>query len=228
MCVFSPLAAQENGNHDGVLSLGVIGGANFADMYFPNSQGEDDQRVTSRLGLAAGIVLDLHLSKNVSLRLEPMFVQKGGNIEEGNDPVNQPEGYLKTTAIELPVMIRYSFGKTIRPYVTGGASVGINLTSEMVFDFTGLTFEVDLKDVIESFDAGLTFGGGIQLDAGFGVLFIESRYSLGLINQRKTGIVLAKSGSIQFEMDGEKERDKYFSRDFLLLAGVSVPVGKRN
>lgn len=222
-----PVYSQASETSGGTFSLGIVGGINFADMHFPNQQGIEDQRVTSLTGLAAGAVLEFRLSKNIFLRLEPMVMQKGGNIEEGNDPANQPEGYIKTTALELPVMIRYSFGNQIRPYLLGGPTVGYNLSSEMEFDLTGLIFKSDLKDVTGTFDMGITFGGGVQLDAGFGSIFLEGRYLMGLLNQRKSGTVLAKSNGFQFEMDSDKERDKYFSRGFQLLAGFSIPLGGR-
>ena len=219
-----PAYSQSSDSNTNKFSLGIIGGLNFADMYFPNSQGLDDQEITTLLGFGAGAVLDIRLSENILVRIEPMYLQKGGKIEEGTDPVNQPEGQIKSSYIEVPLLIQYTFGNRIKPYLIAGPTVGYNLTSEIEFDLTGLKFTGDLKEVTETFDLGLTFGGGVQVPVGFGTIFLEGRYSYGLLNQRKSGIVTVSSNGFEFELDADKEDDKYTNRGFLLLAGVLFPL----
>jgi len=82
-----------------------------------------------------------------------------------------------------------------------------------------------LKEVTETFDLGLTFGGGIQMSVGFGILFLEGRYSYGLINQMKSGTTTVSSNGIQFDLTLDKEEDKYTNRGFQLFAGISIPLG---
>ena len=224
ICGVLPAYSQSSDSNTNKFSLGIIGGLNFADMYFPNSQDPDDQEITTLLGFGAGAVLDIRLSKNIFVRIEPMYLQKGGKIEEGADPVNQPEGQIKSSYIEVPLLIQYTFGNRIKPYLIAGLTVGYNLTSEIEFDLTGLKFEGDLKEVTEPFDLGLTFGGGVQMPVGFGIIFLESRYTYGLINQRKSGTVIVSSNGFQFEMEADKEDDKYTNRGFQLLAGVLFPL----
>jgi opacity protein-like surface antigen len=205
--------------------MGIIGGLNFADMYFPNHQSSDDQEITTLLGFGTGAVLDISLSENIFARIEPMYLQKGGKIEEGNDPVNQPEGQIKSSSIEIPILLQYTFGNRIKPYLIAGPTVGYNLKSEIEFDMTGLKFKGDLKDVTETFDFGLTFGGGIQVPVGFGILFLEGRYTYGLINQQKSGTTTVSSNLLDFDLTSDKEEDKYTNRGFQLLTGISIPLG---
>ncbi|MGD8306304.1 MAG: porin family protein [Ignavibacteria bacterium] len=206
-------------------SLGVIGGLNFADLHFPNSQGPDDQEISTRLGMAIGAVLDIRISENIFARIEPMYIQKGGKIEEGTDPINQPEGKIKSSSIEIPILIQFTFGNKIKPYLIAGPTLGYNLKSEIEFEVTGLKFKGDLKEVTETFDLGLTFGGGVQVPAGFGEIILEARYNYGLINQQKGGTTTVSSNSIDFELDSDKEEDKFTNRGFQLLAGISIPLG---
>jgi len=224
LCIPLPVTSQSSDSNTNKFSLGIIGGLNFADMDFPNSQGLDDQEITPLLGFGAGAVLDIRLSENFFVRIEPMYLQKGGKIEEGTDPVNQPEGQIKSSYIEVPLLIQYTFGKKIKPYLIAGLTVGYNLTSEIEFDLTGLKFEGDLKEVTELFDLGLTFGGGVQTPVSFGIIFLEGRYSHGLIKKRKSGTVIVSSNGFQFEMEADKEENKYTNRGFQLLAGVLFPL----
>ena len=220
LCGVLQVHAQSSDIQNNRLSLGIIGGLNFADMHFPNHQGDEDQEITMRNGFGAGVVLDIRLSKNIFIRLEPMYLQKGCNIEEGSDPANQPEGQITSSAIEIPLLIQYTLGDKIQPYLIGGPTVGYNLNSEIEFDVTGLKFKGDTKDVTNTFDMGFTFGGGVQVNAGFGTIFLEGRYTYGLLNQRKSGTVTASSNGFQFDLPSDKEEDKYVNRGFQLLTGI--------
>ena len=224
LCKVLPAYSQSSDFQTNKFSLGIIGGLNWADMYFPNSQDPDDQEITTLLGFGAGAVLDIRLSENIFARIEPMYLQKGGKIEEGSDPVNQPEGQIKSSSIEIPLLIQYTFGNRINPYLIVGPTIGYNLKSDIEFDLTGLKFKGDLKEVTETFDLGLTFGGGVQMPVGFGIIFLEGRYTYGLINQRKSGTVTVSSNGFQFELDADKEEDKYTNRGFQLLAGALFPL----
>ena len=224
LCGMSPAHSQSTDSPANAFSVGITGGLNFADMHFPNHQSDEDQRISSLLAFGGGAVLDIRLAKNLYVRIEPMYLQKGGNIEEGRDLANQPGGQLTSSSIEIPLLIQYAFGDRIQPYFVGGPTVGYNLKSDIEFDLTGLKFKGDLKDVIGTFDLGVTFGVGLQLRADFGTVFLEGRYVYGLLNQRKSGTVTVKSNGFQFDLDTEKERDKYTNRGFLLLTGVLLPL----
>ena len=224
MCGAMSAYPQSQENQTNKFSIGFIGGLNFADMHFPNHQGSDDQEIKALLGFGAGAVLDIRLSTHIFARIEPMYLQKGGKIEEGTDPVNQPEGQIKSSSIEIPLLIQYTFGNNIKPYLIAGPTVGYNLKSDIEFDLTGLIFKGDLKEVTETFDFGLTFGGGIQVPVGFGKIFIEGRYTYGLMNQRKSGTTTVSSNGFQFELDANKEEGKYTNRGFQLLLGITFPI----
>ncbi len=225
LCGALPVYSQSSDLPTNKISLGIIGGLNFADMHFPNNQGPDAQEITTLLGFGAGAVLDIRLSENLYAHIEPMYLQKGGKIEEGNDPVNQPEGQIDISTIEIPLLIKYTFGNRIKPYLVAGPTVGYNLKSEIEFDMTGLIFKGNLDEVTATFDFGLTFGGGVQVPFDFGIIFLEGRYTYGLMNQRKSGTVTVSSTVIEFDLTADKEEDKYTNRGFQLLAAISFPLG---
>ena len=222
MCGFLQVYPQAQEEPSEKISLGIIGGINFATMHFPNSQDADDQRITTLPGFGAGAVLDIHLSKNLYARIEPMYLQKGGKIEEGQDAANQPEGQIRTSSIEIPLLVQYAFGDKIQPYLIGGPTVGYNLKSEIEFDLTGLEFTGDMKDVTATFDLGITFGGGVQVPVRFGTIFLEGRYVYGLINQTTTGTTTVTSNGFQFDLSSDKEEDKHTNRGFQMFAGILI------
>jgi len=222
LCGFLQAYSQAQEEPSEKMSLGIIGGVNFATMYFPNSQDADDQRITILPGFGAGAVLDIRLSKNLYARIEPMYLQKGGKIEEGQDAVNQPEGQIRTSSIEIPLLIQYVFGNKIQPFLIGGLTTGFNLKSEIEFDLTGLQFTGDMKDVTATFDLGITIGGGVQMPVGFGKIFLEGRYAYGLINQTSTGSTTVSSNGFQIDLPSDKEEDKHTNRGFQLFAGILI------
>lgn len=223
LCNCYTVSAQSSKHQSSKFSVGMVGGLNLANMYFPNSQDPDDQETTFLSRFGAGIVLDLRLSEHLFAHIQPMYLQKGCKIKEGNDPVNQPEGRIISGAVELPLLIQYRFGKSVRPYLLAGPSFGYNLNSQIEFEITGLSFEGDMKEVTEVFDLGVSFGGGVQVPLGFGQIFMEGRYTHGLLNQRKTGSVLMRSDSLEIELESDKNEDKYTNRGIQLMIGITFP-----
>jgi len=138
------------------------------------------------------------------------------------DVVNQPEGQIRSSSIEIPLLIQYAFGNKIQPSISAGLTMGYNLKSKIEFDLTGLNFTGNMKDVTATFDLGITFGGGVQVPVGFGTIFLEGRYAYGLANQRTTGTTTVISDVYQFDLQSDKEEDKYTNRGFQLLAGILI------
>ena len=216
--------SQSSDSHTKKHSFGVLGGINIANMNFPNSQGPDDQEITPLLRFGVGAILNVYLSEHFNARFEPMYLQKGCNIDEGTDAVNQPGGQLKVSSIELPILIQYSFGKTLKPYLIAGPTFGYNLESEIEFNITGLEFNGDMEEITAAFDLGIAFGGGIQVPVRIGEIFLEVKYSYGLINQRESGSVTLESGILQMVMETDKANDKYTNRGIQIMAGITFPL----
>lgn len=220
-----PVYSQSSDVPTHTFSLGIISGLNFSDMRYPYHHGNEDQRITTLVRWGAGAVLDIRLSDHLSVRLEPMYLQKGEKIEEGIDPFNQPEARITSSSIEIPLLIKYTFGTKIQPYLIGGPTLAYNLKSNIDFDITGLKFTGDLKRVTETFDFGVTGGFGLQVPLLSCICFFEGRYAYGLMNQRKSGTVTVSSNGFQLNLDSDKEEDKCMNRGLLLMVGISIPLG---
>jgi hypothetical protein len=153
----------------------------------------------SRTGIGFGGVVDLGLSENVTLHMEPMFLQKGSKIEAGGGFTGELKA--KTSYIEVPVLFKFALGtSTTRPYVMAGPTLGLLLSAKID--------DVDVKDDLKSIDFGLAFGGGVSIPAGNNSVFVEARYALGLSNVSDMQGVDLKNRGIQF------------------VTGITFPVGQ--
>lgn len=199
--------------------MGITGGLNFSNIHISAPDAQETSNFT-RVGI--GSVLDLGLSEHFFIRIEPMFLQKGGRIEEGADPQNQPEGQFRFTFIEVPILIKYRFGRGVSPYLVAGPTVGYNIKSELQFEWLGLTFEGNMKEVTKKWDMGLVCGGGFQIPVKWGAIFIEGTYTFGIKNQQGTGTVDVSSGDFQFQLDVNEAETGYKNRGYRFMTGVLI------
>ena len=202
---------------------GLIGGLNFAELKVKNAEGV--YRPTSpRTLFGIGGVIGFELNKNVSLHLEPMYLQKGSTILATR---NDPNWDLTMAFLEIPVFLKLSLGKTIRPYVLAGPTFGFLLSSKGEFVMDGEAFKGDLKDITKSFDVGLGFGAGLSFPLGKTFVFVEGRYTLGLSDLFKAGTVEWKSGNISVPGEG-LEGNEMFTKGFQVMVGFTVPLGGKS
>ena len=63
----------------GQIRVGLVSGASLADY-----RSDDNAEHSMRTGFAIGGVVDFELTDMVGLRLEPMYIQKGGEGEDAS------------------------------------------------------------------------------------------------------------------------------------------------
>lgn len=205
------------------IRMGVVGGVNFADL---ETIGESE--VSTRTVFGIGAVFDFSLTRNFVLRLEPMYIQKGGRVEEGEDVNSDPGGWVKSSFIEIPLFLKATYGSRIRPYLMAGPIIGTLLNSDLELDAYGLSFKGDMEEVTRRIDFGLGFGAGITIPIRFFSLFIEGRYTLGLSNLQRGGTFEVSAGPMAIPIEFDKEDDKYKNRGFQILAGIAFSLGREN
>ena len=208
---------------DAQIRTGIVGGVNFADL---ETTGESE--VSTRTVFGIGAVFDLGISNNFILCLEPMYIQKGGRVEEGEDINSDPGGWVKSSFIEIPLFLKVTYGSRIRPYLIAGPTMGILLNSDMELEAYGLSFEGDMKDVTRRIDFGLGVGAGITIPVRFISLFIEGRYTMGLSNLQKGGTFEVSAGSLAFPIEFDKDDNQYKNRGFRILAGVAFSLAPKS
>ncbi|MFQ5605627.1 MAG: porin family protein [bacterium] len=157
--------------------VGVCGGLNLSNFSANDLQ---EVRYHNRLTYAVGGVLDIQLTKNFVLHLQPVYMQKGSKVK-----LSGREGLSTLAYFELPVLLRYALGKSAfymryhnrrQVYLVAGPTVGFLVSNESSND-------IEIIDNAKNFDFGISFGAGISLPLpGNKTLFVEGRYSRGLIN----------------------------------------------
>jgi hypothetical protein len=201
--------------------IGVIGGLNFTDVKAEVQGGTAD--VSSRTLFGVGGVIDLGLDQTFSLRLEPMYLQKGAGTSTLE---TQPglEWKLKSTCLEIPLFLKAEFGNKMKSYLMAGPSLGILLSSDLELDLGVITLKGDAKKVTKSLDVAAAFGAGVRYPVGESSIFVEARYSLGLTNTVDGGDIDLVAGPVVEEITWEKT-DSIKNRGFQVMAGVTIPLG---
>lgn len=201
------------------IRLGGVGGLNFADL---ETSGEPE--VSTRTVFGIGAVLEIGLSRNFILHMEPMYIQKGGRVEAGEDVTSDPGGRIKSSFAEIPIFLKVTHGSRIRPYAMVGPSIGYLLSSHIELDAFGLAFEGDMKEVTNRIDFGLGFGGGIAIPMGIFSVFLEGRYTVGLTNLQKGGTMEVSAGPLAVPIDFDKDEAEYKNRGFRIMIGILYPL----
>ena len=172
LCMVLPANAQVN--------LGVLGGLNLANINVdPPMEGIE---LSNRIVFVVGGVLDYPFSKYSTLRLEPMYLQKGVKFETDEAPggVNYE---FKSAYLEIPMMITYTFViQKIKPYIIAGPTIGFCLSAKKDISWDSQHRDVDIKEGTKSIDFGLGLGAGLNVPIGSNSIFLEARYVFGLTN----------------------------------------------
>jgi len=179
-------------------SIGFLGGVNLATL---SVDPEDGAEYKNRTGFAAGGVLDLTLDENVSVQIEPMFVQKGSDVE-----ILGGQGTFKLDYFALPALVKFAFGHgSARPFLMAGPEIAFKLNAKIESEAGD---EVDIDEDVKGTDFGAGLGGGVDFDAGGNLVFVEGRYTTGFTDINDSG-------------SGEEVK----TRGFQILGGVTFPIG---
>ena len=209
------------------LQIGVIGGLNFADMDLKTSKGTN-QLSSSRTLFGIGAVLDLDLGQYTNILLEPQYLQKGGTHMA---TTNDPNIDIKMTFLEIPLFLKVACGEVIRPYVKAGPTIGLLLSSNAEGEVGGVVsgqavevYQADLNSVLESIDFGISVGAGASFLLGENTIFLDGRYTFGLVDLWRGGTIEWKSGDDVINVDSTEEAE-LSTKGIQIMLGVVFPFG---
>jgi hypothetical protein len=160
--------------------VGAAAGPNFAR--FSGSLVPNEISFAGATNLGLGLVAEVDLSPELSLACEPMLLQKGSSFR-GWGSASDTTGTVDVTYFELPLLARYSFGTwPVRPYLTAGPTLGFRREATITQNRTGrLGSTDDIEDITQDLDVGIAVGAGVAIPLGRFELFVEGRYSFGLL-----------------------------------------------
>ena len=208
------------------MRLGLAGGMNFSkadQINFYNSQAH------STTGFAFGGIVDCPISERVSLLIEPTYTEKGTYAQPQDLQGDIPKLSFDLTYLEVPVLLKYSMGKELQPYIVFGPSFGVNLSSDAGVQINGPWFG-DLEvvanggNMVNDVEFSMELGGGLSYEADDMLrLFIEARYSHALTNVLRQSGVFVSTGGMTVAA-GFPSNAVYRNKGIILLFGFSIPL----
>lgn len=175
-----------------------------------------------RLGFSGGIYFMAHLTDMFGLRLEALYVMRGGKGEvEGTLDVPDvgvvpfsADVTFKLDYIELPLLAVLSvpIGETVRFDAVAGPAFAFSTSSKLDIELGVMGYFIgqteDIEDMVKTTDIGGVIGGGFTVDVGPVNLFIDGRWTFGFSSIDDSGDDLdVKNSNISF------------------MGGVAVPLG---
>ncbi|UCD83663.1 MAG: PorT family protein [Deltaproteobacteria bacterium] len=174
------------------VSAGMKAGVNIATLYGDDVDfflGTFDKKVKTGVSFGAFITYDI----NDIFAIQPEFlVTKKGMKVEGNyieDDFYYDEYYyykvkgtISFNYLEFPVLAKISIPNegSVQPNIFFGPALALMTSAKMTSNLEMGSF--DISDEIKSFDFGLVFGAGMDVDLGIAKLTFDGRYTLGLIS----------------------------------------------
>ena len=159
---------------DGLIRVGIKGGANFANLVGPDL----DSNWKTKIGLAAGGFVSFQISRLLAIQPEFFYSQKGSTWKGDSDVTYK----VNLTFVDIPVLVKFfipiSAQSALRPNVFVGPYAGIKMRSKMTVETAEGSDDTDIEDLKKT-DLGLVVGGGIDFAVGKGKILLDVRYSFG-------------------------------------------------
>ena len=197
-------------------AVGLRTGATYFTLN--NEAINDDAKYT--LGVDLAIPVEFQLSPFFSVQPELHFTQKGVQFEDVVDGKDRTIA-VKTNYVELPVLLKASFGtQRLRGYAFIAPSVGYatnRFTSEKLGTTNRVKERIDFIDTdgaaSRRWDFSAVSGVGASLPAGVGSIVLDVRYSFGL------------SDNTRFADEAPEDWEKTTNRGCTISVGYMVPIG---
>jgi hypothetical protein len=194
------------------LAVGGKGGMVVSSFY--GSTNEPTIDFENKIGFMAGAFFEVAATELFALQPELNFIVTGTKRQEltnANGAPVQLESNVNLTAVEVPLLAKFSTGYDFRFYGISGPMVGIRLTGNMKGDFLPAGSDPITGTPIIAGDLDLD-NGNILVDNYFGWIFgmggvyqnflIDLRYNFGLSDMTSVGeIVVTPGTSTRTRMD---------------------------
>lgn len=158
----------------GAVHFGLKGGLNVSDVTVSGNNNLD-----SKLGIYAGGLAHIHLSKTWAVQPELMYSMQGA--KDGDQKLN-------LDYINIPVQLQYMFDNGFR--LQTGPQVGILVNAKAKAG----DVKYDVKDGFTNADFSWSFGTSYLTNSGLG---FDLRYNLGLTDIDKATSVTNKNSVFQ-------------------------------
>jgi hypothetical protein len=188
-------------------NIGVYAGVNSSKL---NGDSPEKASYESLPGLNAGANLDFKVGKTVWISVQPSYSREGTKISytirDKYEPVDSVR--IRLNYVSVPVILKVSFIND-RFYAIGGFETAYLLNNTV----SSHDEEQDVDLNVSQWNLAIQFGIGLHIPVGFPRLYVELRYSQGVLNL--TDEPLTKSYVPRVKTAG-----------FTLLTGIEIPLKK--
>lgn len=187
--------------------VGVFGGLNSSKLA---GDAPNNAKYKGLMGANVGAYFDLNLGKGLYLSLQPSYSQEGTKVSYTLPKIEKPVDsiHLRLNYFSLPLLLKVT-STNKRFYALAGIESGLLLDSYA----TSNDIKEDINVAVAKWNFAIHFGVGIKIPVGFPRLFVELRYSQGLIN-----------------LTDEPVEESYVPRvktaGLKIMAGVEIPLKK--
>jgi len=187
--------------------IGVFAGLNSSKLA---GDSPSNAKYKSLMGANIGAYFDLKLGKSIWLSLQPSYSQEGTKVFYSVKGVEEPVDSIKIRLnyFSLPILLKVQSSNE-RFYALGGIETGYLLDSYLSSHDVKEEFKTDISD----FNVAAHFGAGFRIPIGITRLFIELRYTQGVLNLTDDPI-------------DESFIPRVKSTGFKVLAGIEIPLKK--
>ena len=156
--------------------VGIFGGLNSSKL---NGDAPKKGKFNGLMGANVGAYIDLKLGKSIFISLQPSYSQEGTKISYTVPKLDEPVDSItiRLNYFSLPLLLKVT-STNKRFYALAGVETGLLLDSYISSHDT----KEDIKTDVAKWNVAMHFGAGIKIPVGFPRLFVELRYTQGLIN----------------------------------------------
>ena len=190
----------------GQVTLGAFGGLNSSKL---SGDVTANGSYMSLMGGNFGAIIDFKLSEGFNLSLQPSYSQEGTRVFYTVRGVGEPvdSSKIRLNYFSLPLILKIT-STNQRFYALSGIETAMLLNASTIIGEE----EEELSDLAQ-WNFAVHFGAGIRIPVGYPSIFVELRYSQGLVNLTdeplNTNII-----------------PRVKTSGFKILAGVEFPLGK--
>ncbi len=179
-----------------VINIGIMGGINTTTIsekqsYSVGSELDNKPQYKGRFGFQGGIVADILLYRKFQINTGVLFAVKNFTYKNTllYDNVSTLSSKENQMWMDVPLALKYNIGKgKLKLFVLGGGSFGLLMSanSKLSRENTGSTVAKESSEKFKKIRTPYTYsallGLGVRYKIGYGYIFLDARYSMGLRN----------------------------------------------
>lgn len=167
-----------------------------------------------------GGVIGTAINENLDVQIEPLFLRKGAKQKGNQQRFGAFDSQYSAYYAEIAAFLKYNFNTSkVRPYFLAGFGIGLRFDAEYDFHSDNYSSTFEANNLAEIFDLNYNIGSGINFNMDKFSIFIEGRYSIGVLDTFHGGQGYFGDAVELVRFDDFEIKNK----GIILLAGITIP-----